>query len=226
MQQEYFVIVLFAVPYLCTGALITAAIIRACKPESRLAKSRLLGWLVGAAQIFLGLIIFTGGMSKLMPFFGVMGPVWLEERLAEHGLGLFARFIAWSETVIGLLLLTRRFAVLGAIMLVPLLVNMLMVTISMQWQGTPIVLGFFCLLNVLLLAYRYDAWKSVLHHPPVTRSSGAVAVSRQSLALTSAGLALCLIGPAVFSIWGSAAYFVVAAGSAMVGIGEFWRRSN
>ena len=113
---------------------------------------------VGAAWL-LGLIFLSGGMSKLMPFPGVIGPVWLEERLAEHGLGMFARFIAWSEAVIGLLLLSKQTRVLGSITLVPMLANILMVTVSMNWRGTPWIITFFLVNNLFLLAFHFQRWR-------------------------------------------------------------------
>lgn len=216
---------IFAVPYLVCILLILASMHRALQPGSRFANSRLLRWSVLAAQFVLGLVIFTGGMSKLMPFWGVMGPVWLEQQLSEYGLGFFARFVAWSEALIGLLLLTRRFSVLGSIMLVPLLVNMLMVTISLEWQGTPTILGFFLLLNVLLLAYRFDDWKSILAPGTAafasaeTRRGGAGSGSR--LAMTCVGATLILIAPLASLVNGLFAYLLVLAGFALIACGEY-----
>lgn len=46
--------------------------------------------------------------------------------------------MAWSQ-VLGALLLSQRFATLGAVMLVPMLANILVITISLQWRGTPYV---------------------------------------------------------------------------------------
>ncbi|MCB0543011.1 MAG: hypothetical protein KDC70_05820 [Saprospiraceae bacterium] len=109
-----------------------------------------------ATAIFLGLIFFTSGMAKLYAghkFPGVIGPVWLADRLEEYDLGLYARFIAASQISIGFSLLVPRFRTLGAIMLVPMIANILMVTISMKWQGTPYVLAFLLLLNAGLLIY-------------------------------------------------------------------------
>ena len=118
------------------------------------------------ARIFLGLIFFTAGMSKLMSFPGIIGPVWLEEKLAPHGLGLFARFVAISQIVVGLLLLSKRFATIGAVMLFPLLLCILMVTISLEWQGTPYVNAFLLLINLTLLAADYPKLKFLLHQDP------------------------------------------------------------
>ncbi|ELR73562.1 hypothetical protein C900_02647 [Fulvivirga imtechensis AK7] len=112
-------------------------------------------------RIFLGLIFFTAGMSKLMPFPGLIGPEWLEQELAPYGLALFARFVAFSQVLVGLLLLTKRFATLGAVMLFPLLVCILVVTISLNWVGTPYVNTFLLLLNISLLAADYHRLKFI-----------------------------------------------------------------
>lgn len=105
------------------------------------------------SRLFLGLIFLTAGMGKLTHggFPGLIGPVWLEERLATYGLGLFAQFVAWSQLLIGLLLLSKRFALIGAIMLVPMLANIFVITVSLQWRGTPYVNAVLLAMNALLL---------------------------------------------------------------------------
>lgn len=116
-------------------------------------------------RLFLGLIFFTAGMSKLYfehQFPGIIGPVWLEERLAEHDLGMYARFIGISQIIAGLLLFTQRFATLGAILTFPIILNIFMVTVSMNWQGTPYVNAFLMLLNAWLLLYDYPKLKFIL----------------------------------------------------------------
>ena len=110
-------------------------------------------FLVLATRVFLGLIFFSSGLAELTHGLtpGLIGPVWLEERLAVYGLGLWAQFVAWSQVLIGALLLSQRFATLGAVMLVPMLTNILVVTISLQWRGTPYVNGVLLAMNVFLL---------------------------------------------------------------------------
>ncbi|MFD2247408.1 DoxX family membrane protein [Pontibacter ruber] len=104
-------------------------------------------------RLFLGYIFFSAGVCKLThgAFGQLIGPPWLEEALAKHGLGLFAQVVAVSQVICGMLLLSQRFSLLGAIMLVPMNVAILAVTVSMQWQGTPYVNAVFLLLNLLLL---------------------------------------------------------------------------
>jgi uncharacterized membrane protein YphA (DoxX/SURF4 family) len=110
-------------------------------------------FLVVSTRVFLGVIFFTAGLSKLthgmMP--GLIGPPWMEERLAQYGLGLWAQFVAWSQLLIGALLLSQRFATLGAVMLVPMITNILVVTISLEWRGTPYVNSVLLAMNLFLL---------------------------------------------------------------------------
>lgn len=116
-------------------------------------------------SVFLGFTFWGAGMVKLYAghqFIGWIGPPWLVERLQEFELGLYAEFIAVCQITIGFMLLTTRFKLLGGIMLVPMILNILMVTISMHWQGTPYVLAVLLLMDLYLLwQYRDFFWPLV-----------------------------------------------------------------
>ena len=115
-------------------------------------------------RVFLGLIFFSAGLGKLTHGLtpGLIGPIWLEERLAQYGLSLWAQFVACSQLLIGALLLSHRFALLGAVMLVPMLVNILVVTISLQWRGTPYVNAVLLAMNLFLLWVDRERLKPLL----------------------------------------------------------------
>lgn len=175
--------------------------------------SRFWHFAVISTRIFLGLLFFTGGMSKLMPFPGVMGPTWLIETLAEYDLELYGYFIAYSQVTIGLLLLSQRFATLGAVMLFPLLANMFMITVSMHWRGTPYVIAVFILMNIFLLIADYHRLKYILFprtealkEPPLRRPYPKL----DGLALF--GIILLLACPALYALAGKVAYVVAALG--------------
>lgn len=82
------------------------------------------------ARLLLGALMLGGGLYKLsdnqLP--GLMGPPMNHAFLAEHGLELFAQFVGVAQLLIGLLLLTGRFALLGALMLVPMWTGIIMLT--------------------------------------------------------------------------------------------------
>ncbi len=172
-------------------------------------------FVIVSTRIFLGYIFFSAGMAKLLhgQFPGVMGPVWLEERLAEYGLGLFARFIAYSQVVVGLLVLSQRFATVGAIMLFPMIVTTLMVTISLEWVGTPYVLGFFLLLNAILLIADYHKLKFLLtDKPELLKSIPLERKSLQSDLIWGIGILLIVSSIFMFDVNKTVTYGMVIAG--------------
>lgn len=130
-------------------------------------------------SVFLGFTFWGAGMVKLYAghqFIGWIGPPWLVERLAEYQLGLFAEFIAICQIIIGYMLLTTRFKLLGGIMMVPMIVNILMVTISQHWQGTPYVLAVLLGMNGYLLWQYRDFFRPLIEEtfpksPPRTISN-------------------------------------------------------
>lgn len=138
-------------------------------------RQSLIQFTIGSIRFWLGLIFLTSGLAKLThnTFPNTMGPPFLEEELTTYGLGMYARFIAFSQVTIGFLLVSKRFATLGAVMAMPMLVNILVVVISLKWQGTPYVVFFFLFCNSLLLIYDFHKLKFILsdnpaplmHHP-------------------------------------------------------------
>ncbi len=115
-------------------------------------------------RLFLGYIFFSAGICKLTGgnFGQVIGPPWLEEALSKYGLGLFAQVVAISQVLCGMLLLSQRFSLLGAIMLVPMNIAILSVTVSMKWAGTPYVNTVFLFLNLLLLGMEHHKFRFLL----------------------------------------------------------------
>ncbi|MDO6390827.1 hypothetical protein Q4E40_11865 [Pontibacter sp. BT731] len=178
---------------------------------------------LNGVSVFLGLIFFTAGMAKIFyehRFPGLIGPVWLEEKLAEFGLGLFARFIAYSQIVVGFMLLTLRYRTLGGIALLPMLLNILLVTISQNWKGTPYVLALFLLLNLVLLAAEAPKLLHLLGFRANYSPSVHAPIRYGLLWLTGLSLVLGSIPLSFLSL--TAAYVLCAAGIA-VGLYTYWR---
>jgi len=107
-------------------------------------------------RFFLGFIFATSGFGKIAHEAGVkfgsfIGPVTLESMLAPNGLALFGRYIACTQVIIGLCPLSSRLATLGAIMLVPMLLSIGVVTVSMNFKNTPYIIVLLLAMNLLLL---------------------------------------------------------------------------
>lgn len=117
-------------------------------------------------RFFLGFIFVSSGFGKIAYEAGVklaslIGPVTLESMLAPHGLALFGRYIACSQVIIGLCLLSSRLATLGAIMLVPMLLSIGVVTVSMNFKNTPFIIALLLVMNVLLLVKDWHKLKFI-----------------------------------------------------------------
>ena len=117
---------------------------------------------VVGTRILLGFIFFTAGMGKLTQghyFPLTMFPMSLAKILEPHGLAMWGEFVAWSQVIIGFLLMSQRFATLGAIMSLPLILNIFVITVSLNFMGTPYLNGFLIGLNLFLLAADYHKLK-------------------------------------------------------------------
>jgi uncharacterized membrane protein YphA (DoxX/SURF4 family) len=115
-------------------------------------------------RLFLGYIFASAGLCKLTDgqFGQLIGPPWLIKELAQYDLKLFGQFIAFSQVLVGMMVMSQRYSVLGLIMLVPVNVSILMVTISQNWKGTPYVDSVFVVLNILALLYEWKSLKFLL----------------------------------------------------------------
>ncbi|MCC7467262.1 MAG: DoxX family membrane protein [Saprospiraceae bacterium] len=115
-------------------------------------------------RLLLGYVFLSSGLCKLSDghFGQLIGPPLLIRQLEQYQLGLFGYFVAISQVLVGALVLSQRWSLLGLVMLVPMNVSIMAVTISQQWTGTPYVNGFFLALNLLALAYEWPSLRFFL----------------------------------------------------------------
>lgn len=76
----------------------------------------------------------------------------------------YYRFVGVAQWVAGLLLLIPRTATLGALLYLPIIVNIFAITVSIgpAFAGTRVVTGLMLLGNVHLLCWDWDRWRGVL----------------------------------------------------------------
>lgn len=188
---------------------------------------RLFNLSVIGIRIFLGFVFFTAGMGKLTQgqyFPLTMFPMSLSKMLAPYGLGLWGEFVAWSQVVIGFLLMSQRFATVGAIMSLPLIVNIFFVTVSLEFKGTPYLNAFLIFLNLYLLAADYHKWKFLfsddaaeLRKTPARRKYWKVDL------FILAGLLLCLLAGSFHETNRAAVYLLSGIGIATFIAGGVWQ---
>lgn len=189
-------------------------------------KSAIYRMFIISTRIFLGVIMFSAGMSKLLngAFPSLIGPVWLSDELGKYGLEYLGGFIAWSQVLIGLLLLTQRFATLGAVMLLPMLLNIFMVMFSLgihYYQpgevnsaiNTSIINGVLIILNLALLLHDFHKLKFIFYEShEFLRTRKVRRANRFADLAVLGGMMLCLLGPVLFQLSKYLTYAFVIAG--------------
>jgi hypothetical protein len=104
---------------------------------------------------------------------------------AMHQTGLYWQFLGATQVVASILLLIPAAAHLGALAFLPVMVNIFVVTISMDFRGTPVVTGLMLLACLLLVVWDYHRWRGILTlrtGPPVPEPMRLTALERGAFA--------------------------------------------
>lgn len=67
--------------------------------------------------------------------------------------GMYWQFIGWTQIIAGAMLMTQRFARLGAVIFFGLILNIFIITVAYQFTGTPVVTGLMLLAVTYLLVW-------------------------------------------------------------------------
>lgn len=116
-------------------------------------------------RILLGVGFVHAGLRKTVgdPFanLGQQG-AFFEYLDALYATGFYYEFIGWSQIIAGVLLITQRFALLGAFIYFPIIFNITVLTICTIGSLTPIVASLMSLGVLFLLLWDYPKWVNLL----------------------------------------------------------------
>jgi hypothetical protein len=73
--------------------------------------------------------------------------------------GLYWKFIGASQVLAGMLLMTQRFAKLGAAVFFAIILNIFVVTVAYSFEGTPVITGLMLLAATYLLIWDLDSFQ-------------------------------------------------------------------
>src|SRR5688572_11956907 len=76
--------------------------------------------------------------------------------------GFYYEFIGWGQMIAAILLLFPRTAHLGALLFLPIIANIAVLTTSMGFVGTWLITILMCLAATWLVAWEYDRLKPIL----------------------------------------------------------------
>jgi hypothetical protein len=117
--------------------------------------------------------------------------------------GFYYEFLGWGQMIAAILLLFPRTAHLGALMFLPIIVNIAVLTASVGFKGTWVITILMSLAAIWLTAWEYDRLKPILFY---TRSQKARQLPMQYATL-----------PLVFAIGGVA----MTVFFKLIGLGNF-----
>lgn len=132
--------------------------------QHRIRSHALLYRLTLGTRVLLAVGFIPTGMVKLLGHpFTTMSP---ETRLggffdALYQSGPYWHFIGLAQVLAGILVLLPTTATLGALVFLPIGVNIFVITLSFDFNGTPIVTGLMVLATIYLLGWDYDRLRGI-----------------------------------------------------------------
>jgi hypothetical protein len=122
-------------------------------------------YLIGGAFVFACIIKIKG--KRFTTYSHEDAPIGSTMHFFEvlYQTGLYWQFIGWAQLLAGFLLMTQRYAKLGALVNFPILLNVFVITISMEFGGTPFITGMMLLANAMLLIWHWGELKSLINLP-------------------------------------------------------------
>jgi len=124
-------------------------------------------YLIGAAFVFAAIVKIMGGRFTTMD--GINEPINSAWHMFEtlYQSGLWWKFLGLGQIIAGFLLMTQRYAKLGALLFLPIISNVFVITISYDFRGTPVITGLMLLANIMLVLWDWDEVKILLNKIPV-----------------------------------------------------------
>jgi len=121
-----------------------------------------------AMRIALGLTFIISGTRKLpgvkftqLPIDDPVGFYFT----AMHESGFYWNFIGYFQIVLGVLIFINRFVVITGLLMMPITINIFLISVSLNMRGTPIITALMLLANTFLLLWNYENYMSLLKRP-------------------------------------------------------------
>ena len=120
------------------------------------------------ARVGMGLTFITSGIRKLpgveftlLPTSDPVGAYFN----AMHETGFYWNFIGYFQILIGLLVFFNRFVVMSVLLMMPVTVNIFLVSVSLGMRGTPLITAAMVLGNTFLILWHYKHYLGLLENP-------------------------------------------------------------
>ncbi|NVK52849.1 MAG: hypothetical protein HWD85_07925 [Flavobacteriaceae bacterium] len=114
---------------------------------------------MGLTFIISGIRKFPGVEFTILPDSNPVGYYFS----AMHATGFYWNFIGYFQVVVGLLAFFNRYSALVAGLMMPVTINIFLVSIALNMKGTPIITAMMLLGNIFLLLWNYKNYKQIFY---------------------------------------------------------------
>jgi hypothetical protein len=112
-------------------------------------------YLIGFAFVFASLVKIQGERFTRIPPTEPVG-YFFE---AMYQTGYYWVFLGWAQFIAGALMMTQRFALIGTMLFLPIILNVFMITHAINFgSGTPVITSLMLFGTVALLFWDYKKW--------------------------------------------------------------------
>jgi hypothetical protein len=114
-----------------------------------------LRYLIGFAFVFASIVKIKGERFTSIPATEPVG--YFFEAMYQSG--FYWNFLGWAQFISGALLMSQRFSTIGAIVFFPVILNVCLITNSIDFgSGTPMITTLMLLGTMFLLLWDYKKW--------------------------------------------------------------------
>ncbi|SHE69746.1 DoxX family membrane protein [Chryseobacterium sp. OV279] len=132
-------------------------------------------WIIIHLRYLVGFAFFPSGLTKLLgnrfTVLSIDTPIGYFFE-AMYQTGFYWNFLGLSQIVAGILLMTQRFALLGALLFLAILTNIWIITISLSFTGTWVITSLMMMAVIVLLIWDHHKLMPLLsYNQPMTVKS-------------------------------------------------------
>lgn len=124
-------------------------------------------------RITMSLTFVTSGVRKLPDVkFTILGP---ENPvgayfIAMYNTGFYWNFIGYFQIMLGIMLLINRFKVITPLLMMPVTINIFLISVSLGMKGTPLITTAMVLANIFLMLWCYENYLPLLQKSKESKS--------------------------------------------------------
>lgn len=122
-------------------------------------------YVLGGAFVFASVVKIKGQRFTMVP--GAGSPFHSPQHLFEtlYQSGLYWQFLGLAQLLAGLLLMTQRYALLGALLFLPIVANVYVITLSYDFGYTSFITGAMLAATLGLLLWDWPRLRVVFNQP-------------------------------------------------------------